>query len=177
VAKITRAAIRVVKLERDGATGGAFTRGPITITEHAGSYVVHTIQYKIVVTNLGNVPLTLSLNDPRCDATTVAGPLRISGTLNGEVLSPGAQAQYTCSHALLQGDSTPFTNTATVIGTPPLGPPVHGTSKVTVKKQTVAAKKICRTPSGRVIRYTGHVKPAACRFHPKKPKKRNGFTG
>jgi hypothetical protein len=177
VAYITKAAIQVVKLERDAAAGGPFTRGPITITEKAGAYVVHTIDYKVVVTNKGNVSLTLRLDDPRCDAGTVSGPIAVSGKLNGDVLEPGGVAQYLCTHALVKSDPSPFTNTATVTGTPPVGAPVRGSSSVTVKKQTVAAKKLCRTPNGRVIHYTGHKKPAACRFHPKKPKHPGGFTG
>jgi hypothetical protein len=178
VANITSAAIQVVKLEKDASGTGGFTRGPITVTEHSGNYVVHTIDYEIQVTNTGNAPLTLSLNDPRCDAGTIQGPAVITGTLHGDVLSPGGQAQYTCSHRYVQGDSATFTNVATVTGTPPNGPPVHGTSRVTVERKTVfPKKKLCRTPTGRVIHYTGHKKPAACKFHPKPPKHPRGFTG
>jgi uncharacterized repeat protein (TIGR01451 family) len=174
--------ISVLKLQRDGDSGN-FTSNVLTITETAGNYVVHTIEYEIQVTNTGNEPLTLSLNDPRCDAGTVQGPSVISGTLTGDVLSPGGQAQYTCSHRLLEGDSASFTNTATVTGTPPSGPPIHGTSSVTVKKRTVAAKKVCRTPSGRIIHYRGNHKPAACMHHRRPhrpsqpPKNPRGFTG
>ena len=118
----------MLKLEKDAAAGGGFTTGPITVVEQSGHYVVHTIDYEIQVTNSGNVPLTLSLDDSRCDAGTIQGPAVITGTLSGDVLSPGGQAQYTCSHRYVQGDPTTFTNTATVTGTPPSGPPVSGTS-------------------------------------------------
>jgi hypothetical protein len=178
VANITTASIQVVKLEKDASGSGGFTRGPITVSEKTGDYVVHTIDYEIQVTNTGNTPLTLSLSDPLCDAGTIQGPAVITGTLNGDVLSAGGQAQYTCSHRYVQGDPGTLTNVATVTGTPPNGPPVHGTSRVTVKRRFVSPKtKLCRTPTGRVIHYKGHKKPAACKFHPKPPKHPRGFTG
>jgi hypothetical protein len=171
--------ITVLKLQRDG-NSGSFTTNDLTITETSGDYVVHTIDYEIQVANTGNEPLTLSLDDSLCDAGTIQGPSLISGSLTGSVLAPGGKAQFTCSHRLLQSDPSPFTNVATVTGTPPSGPPVHGTSSVTVKKQTVAAKHVCRTPTGRIIHYTGHHKPAACRAHrrpSRRPKHPQGFTG
>jgi hypothetical protein len=175
-ANITKATIQVVKLEKDASAGGGFTRGPLTVTEEGGHYVVHTIDYEIQVTNTGSVPLTLSLSDSRCDAGTIQGPAVITGTLNGSVLSPGGEAQYTCSHRYVKGDSTPFTNVATVTGTPPSGPPVSGTSRVSVTRTTVSVKHACRSlRTGRVIRYKGHRKPKACL--PKKPHHRRGFTG
>ena len=171
--------INVLKLERDG-NSGSFTSNGFTITEQSGDYVVHTIEYEIQVTNTGNVPLTLSLDDSLCDAGTVQGPFQVSGSLTGDVLAPGAQAQYTCSHRLLESDPATFTNVATVTGTPPTGPAVHGTSSVTVVKRTVAAKRVCRTPSGRTVHYTGNHKPAACtarRRPSRRPKHPGGFTG
>ncbi|HEY1523309.1 MAG TPA: hypothetical protein VGF70_09895, partial [Solirubrobacteraceae bacterium] len=178
VANITSSAIQVVKLEKDASGSGGFTRGPITVTEHKGHYVVHTIDYEIQVTNTGSTSLTLSLNDPHCDAGTIQGPAVITGTLNGNVLSAGGQAQYTCSHRYVSGDPGSFTNVATVTGTPPNGPPVRGTSRVTVNRHFVSPKtKLCRTPTGRVIHYKGKRKPAACKFHPKPPKHPRGFTG
>jgi hypothetical protein len=178
VANVTKAAIQVLKLEKDAGSSGGFVTGPITVNVGTpGHYVVHTIDYEIQVANTGNVPLTLSLDDPRCDAGTIQGPVVVAGTLNGDVLSPGGQAQYTCSHRLVKGDSAVFTNTATVTGRPPSGPPVHGTSHVTVKKHSKPqAFKTCRSvKTGKPIRYTGSVKPKACR--PQKPHKPNGFTG
>jgi uncharacterized repeat protein (TIGR01451 family) len=181
--------ISVVKLQRDG-NSGSFTTGLITITETAGNFVVHNIEYEIQVTNTGSEPLTLSLADALCDSGTVHGPTVISGTLSGDVLSPGGRAQYTCSHRLLQSDPATFTNVATVTGTPPSGPPVHGTGTVTLKERTVAAKKVCRTRSGRIVHYKGNRKPAACTSRPphhhrhhhhhqpsRPPKHPRGFTG
>jgi hypothetical protein len=176
-ANITQAKIQVVKLEKVAGSGGGFETGPITVnTGTNGNYVVHTIDYEIQVSNTGNVPLTLSLSDPLCDTGSIHGPVAVSGKLNGDVLSPGAQAQYTCSHRLVQSDPGSFTNTATVTGTPPSGPPVHGTSQVTVNKHHVQHVKVCRSiRTGRPIKYHGHTKPRACR--PQKPHKPNGFTG
>jgi plastocyanin len=148
--------IQVVKLQRDG-TSGPFTSSQITA--NSGD----TIYYEIQVLNTGNVPLTLSLNDPRCDAGTVQGPVATSGTLSGNTLSAGGAAQYTCSHHYLQGDPTPFTNVATVTGTPPSGPTVTGTGTVTLTRTSVAAKHVCRSVrTGKVISYKGKRKPAAC---------------
>jgi len=129
--------ISVVKLQRDGATGPYTTN---TITARVGD----TIDYEIVATNTGNTPLTLSLSDPRCDAGTITGPFVLSGTLTGDVLSPGGVAQYTCSHLLAAGDPSPFTNTATVTGQPPSGPPVEGTASVSANKQAVAPVNVLR---------------------------------
>src|SRR6202035_5143600 len=104
VANITSSAIQVVKLEKDASGSGGFVRGPITVTEHQGNYVVHTIDYEIQVTNTGSTPLTLSLSDPHCDAGTIQGPAVVTGTLNGNTLSPGGEAQYTCSHRYVSSD-------------------------------------------------------------------------
>jgi len=178
VAHITKAAIQVVKLERDATAGGAFTHGPISFQEIQGKpYVVHTIDYQIQVTNTGNVALTLSIDDPHCDGGTLQGPSVISGSLSGNILSPGGVAQYTCSHQTSPSDPAAFFNTATVTGTPPSGPPVSGHSTVEVDRKTVSVGKICRTPSGKVIHYTGKKKPEACEPAPKKPRHPHGFTG
>jgi plastocyanin len=142
-----RPGIQVVKLQRDGSTG-SFTTAPIT------AKVGDTIQYEIQVTNTGTAPLALTLSDPRCTPGTVSGPTVISGTLTGNVLSPGGEAQYTCSHVLTASDSSPFTNTATVTGQPPSGPPVSGTASVVANKQAVlpVTIKTVKCPKGKVKR-------------------------
>jgi uncharacterized repeat protein (TIGR01451 family) len=148
VALVQVPAMTVQKLQRDGSSG-SFTAG--TITAHAGD----TIQYEIRVTNSGNTPLALSLSDPHCDAGTTHGPVSISGMLSGEVLSPGAEAQYTCSHVLRSSDPSVFTNTATVTGQPPDGSPLVGTSSVSVKKQATRGKHVIVCRGGR-IKVTKH---------------------
>jgi hypothetical protein len=109
-----------------------------------------TIEYEIRATNTGNTPLTLSLSDRYCNAGTIRGPFRISGTLTGDVLSPGGVAQYTCTHVLRARDHSPFTNSATITGTSPAGAIVRGTAGVTVDKRAVKAIKIVRCGTGRV---------------------------
>jgi len=140
----------VTKLQRDGSSG-SFTTGTIT------AMVGDTIQYEIQVTNTGNTTLALGLSDPHCDAGTIQGPTALSGTLTGDVLSPGGAAQYTCSHVLATSDASPFTNTATVTGQPPSGPSVVGVGSVTANKQAVlpvkiSQKKPIRCTKGRVKR-------------------------
>lgn len=137
--------ISVVKLQRVGSSG-AFKSG--TVTTKVGK----TIEYEIRATNTGNTPLTLSLSDPLCNAGTIKGPFEVSGTLTGDVLFPGGVAQYTCSHVLRARDHAPFTNTATVTGTPPSGPAVTGTAKATAKKRAVKAIKVVRCGAGKVKR-------------------------
>jgi hypothetical protein len=148
----------------------------------SGSYAI-PVKYQIRVTNTGKTPLKLTLNDPRCDAGSISGPISVKGTLTGNTLSVGGRAFYTCTHTLTQNDPNtkvagqPFTNTATVTGKPPTGVPVHGHSKVTVhRKPAPKARKFCRsTRTGRRVFYTGNRKPKACL--PQKPKHGHGFTG
>jgi uncharacterized repeat protein (TIGR01451 family) len=138
--------ISVVKLQRVGTTG-SFTSSTVT------AKVGRTLDYQIVATNTGNTALTLSLSDPLCDAGTIKGPFPMSGTLSGDVLSPGGVAFYTCSHVLKASDPSPFTNTATVTGTPPSGPPVQGTAQVTAKKRAVKSTTALRCARGKVKKH------------------------
>lgn len=133
----------VGKLEREGSTG-AFSAGPIA------AVVGESIDYAIQISNTGNTPLALSLSDPLCDAGTIEGPTSLSGTLSVNVLSPGGEAQYTCSHVLTSGDASPFTNTATVTGQPPTGPAITGAGSVTATKQAIKSATVARCGSGKV---------------------------
>ncbi|MFL5823351.1 MAG: hypothetical protein ACJ764_07920 [Solirubrobacteraceae bacterium] len=166
-------AISVSKLQRVDETG-SFTSDVLTITERGRHYVVHTMHYEIQASNTGDEPLTLSLDDPRCDPNTTQGPSQVSGTLTGDVLAPGGVAQYTCTHALFKSDPATFTNTATVTGTASSGAAVSGTSSVIVKKRSIGtAVKVCRTPSGRFVRYHGSRLPRACQRHQHQQRHRN----
>lgn len=167
-------------------TGSAsqFSRGTITIEVPKGGHYSIPISYQIRVTNTGKLPLTLSLSDPRCDKGTIKGPFAVSGTLNGNTLSAGGRAFYTCTHQLTAKDGSgrfsPFTNTATVTGQPPSGPPVHGTSRVVTKRVHPSPRppvRRCRSlRTGRPVRWPfGQPKPKACRPAPGRPGK--GFTG
>jgi len=138
--------ISVIKLQRDGSTG-PFTAQTITVK------VGDTIDYEIQSTNTGNTTLALTLSDQLCNPGTIEGPFDVSGTLVGNVLSPGGVAQFTCSHVLLASDPSPFTNTATITGQPPSGPPVDGTASVTADKAAVSPIKIMRCAHGKVKKH------------------------
>jgi uncharacterized repeat protein (TIGR01451 family) len=175
VVNVTQAAIQVLKLQSLSAAG-PFTAS--TLTAKVGS----TIYYEIQATNTGNAPLTLAISDPMCDAGTLKGPAALSGTLSNGVLSPNGKAQYTCTHVLKANDSNPFTNTATVTGTPPSGPPVSGTSSVVANKQALQAKKVKRCPTGTIKKTKRNKKGkkvVVCKAKrlPHKPVKPTGFTG
>jgi hypothetical protein len=205
VAHITQAGIKAVKLasapcaDVDGNVSqpsgilpcngsySSFTTGTITLKVPSGSYSI-PVKYQIRVTNTGNTPLALWLDDPLCNAGSIQGPTLVSGTLSGSTLSAGGQAFYTCTHSLTQNDGNtgsagqPFTNTATVTGTPPSGPPVHTTTIVTVHRiPPVGAVCVAvRGPhKGHQIHYKGS-KPKVCKPKPPKPRKPHnpsGFTG
>ena len=88
-----------MKTERIGDVG-SYVRGPI------GTKVGQTIAYLILVTNTGNVELTVKLTDRLCDS----GTLHAHGTTT---LPPGGSVTYTCSHRLFTADASPLVNTAT----------------------------------------------------------------
>jgi hypothetical protein len=173
-----------------------FTRGIITVSvPKSGSYSI-PISYQIRVSNTGQTPLVLSIDDPMCDAGTIVGPSPVSGTVtqtpSGPSLSAGGSAVYTCTHTLTQNDPSaggpgdPFTNTVTVTGTPPSGPPVHGTSIVTVDRHNPPVSPFCIARRGKHVGHKinwpkGTPKPKACRPprppHPRHPRRPSGFTG
>jgi hypothetical protein len=108
-------AFTVEKLQKLASSAGAFTTQPVT------GAIGDTVDYEIVVTNTGNVPLTLSgFNDPRCD------PLTLAGGPGQTPLAPGLSTTYTCSHVLRSSGS--YVNEATVTGTPQGEPPITHTS-------------------------------------------------
>jgi hypothetical protein len=83
---------------------------------------------------------------------------------------------------LTAGDSNPFTNTATVTGTPPSGPPVSGTSSVNANKQAVKPIHVKRCPAGTIKktkRGKNGKKVVVCvaKKFSHRPKKISGFTG
>ena len=94
--------LSVQKLERVGTTG-SFSSGPVS------AVVGDTIFYEILVSNIGNTSLDVSLSDPHCDA----GTLMPAGTTT---LAAGATEEYTCSHVLTSADGSSYVNTATASG-------------------------------------------------------------
>jgi hypothetical protein len=78
------------------------------------------VEFGIVVTNTGNVPLTLSeFNDPNCDEGTITG----GPGANPVPPAPTGKTTYFCSHILTESDHLvgKYCNLATVTATPPEG--------------------------------------------------------
>lgn len=119
-------AFTLEKLQQIVGAGGSYTSGQLS------GVVGQTVEYEIVVKNMGNVPLTLSsLSDPHCDAATLAG-----GPEGGAALPVGASSTYTCTHRLSAADGTAgsYANTVTLTGTPPggEGSPITNSSNTVV---------------------------------------------
>ena len=73
-----------------------------------------TVDYQLIVTNTGNVPLSFSkFTDSHCDAGT------IKGGPGESALAPKASTTYTCSHLLSEAGL--YINIATDTATPPPG--------------------------------------------------------
>lgn len=112
-------AITVEKLQRVGSTD-PYTAATVTAT------VGQTIAYQINVRNTGNVMLTVTLQDPRCDAGTLT-------PAGGQGVGPTGTVTFTCTHVLTAGDVGSFVNTATATGTAGNGQQVTGTGTVTAQ--------------------------------------------
>jgi hypothetical protein len=118
---VVQPAFTIEKLQEIAGSGAGFTTTKLT------GAVGQTVDYEIIVTNTGGVPLTFSgFTDPRCDPGTIAG-----GPGTGSV-APGASTTYTCSHVLASEGT--YVNVATVTGTPPGGgPTTHESPPVEVE--------------------------------------------
>ena len=118
--------IAVDKSVRVG-NAGEYGPGPVNAT------VGDTLGYQFRVTNPGDVALTgVTLTDARCDAGTLAGPVKSSGN-DDAALDPGETWTWTCTHLLIESDPRPFENTVTVKGTDPVGGSVTATDSVTAQ--------------------------------------------
>ena len=105
----------IEKLQEVHGTGAGFTKAPLT------GKIGQTVDYEIVVTNTGNVSLSLSgLTDAHC--TNVAG--------GAGSLAVGANTTFTCEHVLTSVGS--WTNEGTITGTPPGGSGITETSNQVV---------------------------------------------
>jgi uncharacterized repeat protein (TIGR01451 family) len=98
---------------------------PFYTTSELTASVGHTVEYQITVKNTGNVPLKFGeLEDPACEKVTPKGEVEVV---------PGGQQIYTCSHILTA--TGPYTNEASITGTPPAGegfPIMHTSNEVVV---------------------------------------------
>ena len=84
------------------------------------AYVGDTITYRFDVTNPGDTGLTVTLSDPRCDASTLAGPQKVAGDQD-DLLEPDEQWRYTCTHVVTAQDPDPLPNTARATGVDEIG--------------------------------------------------------
>jgi hypothetical protein len=118
-------AIAVQKLQRVGSTG-EYGAAPVA------AKVGDTIAYQINVQNTGNVMLTVTLQDPRCDAGTIS-------PAGGQGVGQTVTVTFTCTHLLTAADVGSFVNTATATGTAGNGQQVTGTGTVTAEVAAVPA--------------------------------------
>ena len=120
-------AFRLEKLQEVEGSGSGFT--PEELKANAGE----TIRYEIVLTNTGNVPLTVSqLSDPRCTGVT-GGP-------GATPVGVGESTTWFCTHLLTTKETKngPYLNAATVKADPPAGegsPVTHTSNTVVVQPE------------------------------------------
>jgi len=113
---LAEAGFSIEKLQAAGKKG-QFTTGLVFGTRR------EVVRYEIVVSNTGNVPLSLGpLQDARCDAGT------IEGGPGGAPLAVGESTIYTCQHELTPADQAlgSYENVAVITATPTVGdgPPI-----------------------------------------------------
>jgi len=105
----------IEKLQEIHGSGAGYTKAPLT------GKIGQTVDYEIIVTNTGNVTLSLSgLTDANCT--------NIGGGAGG--LAVGANTTFTCEHVLTSVGT--WTNEGTVTGTPPGGSGITHTSNQVV---------------------------------------------
>ena len=159
-------AFTIEKLQK---IAGGFTKAPLT------GIVGQTIDYEVIVTNTGEVPLTFgTLTDPNC--SNVLEPSKSE-------LAPKEVATYTCEHKLTV--TGPWANQATITGTPSGAAPIsHTSNQVLVYQPGYTIQKLQRikgesayttaelhTPVGGVVQYevlvtnTGEVALAFMALH------------
>jgi hypothetical protein len=73
-----------------------------------------TVTYSIAVTNTGTAPLSIDVEDARCDGGTLSGNGGRDGS--GDSLAAGETATYTCTHQVTADDDDPLVNTACATG-------------------------------------------------------------
>jgi hypothetical protein len=131
----------IEKLQRIATVGGSFTTSPLT------GEVGQTVEYEIVVTNTGNVPLKFSaFSDTQCDAGT------ISGGPGATALALGGSSTYVCHHVLTSADQSAgsYSNVASDTATAAVGEGsaiTLGSNTVVVGLAQVAAPPNPQPPS------------------------------
>ena len=101
-------AFTIQKLQRIDGTEAPFT------TETLAGVVGQTVDYQMLLTNTGNVPLSFGqFVDPRCDAGTITRSTQ-------EMVVSGGTMTYECRHLLTSADlaANVLENKASVTGTP-----------------------------------------------------------
>ena len=151
-----------LKIEKKQALPGeAFTTNELTGT------VGQVVSYEIIVTNVGDVPLTLSnFTDTQC--------VNISG--GAPELAPGEFTLFTCMHVITAVG--PYVNVASIEGTPPAGqgPPVREESNMVVVKAIEAAVPPAVTPKGETVSAKCAVAPGTLVLKGAGGPKRHKFT-
>jgi hypothetical protein len=140
-------AITVEKLQRVDPAA-PYTVAPVAAT------VGQTVSYQINVRNTGNVMLTVTLQDPRCDAGTVS-------PAGGQGVGPTSTVTFTCTHLLTAADAGSFVNTATGTGTAGNGQQVTGTATVTAQVASAPATTGVLGTTKTVTKTTVHKKAVA----------------
>ena len=138
--------LTLVKTERIAGTG-TFVTGPVTAA------VGQTIEYQMVVTNTGQLSESVTLTDSRCDAGTI-------NPTGAHTLAPGASMAFTCTHKLVAGDSTTFTNVAIATATASNGATIGPVSSQVVAKVPNATGVL---GAKKVKKVTRKAKPAHAR--------------
>ena len=141
------ARLSLSKVQEIKGTGTGFTASALTAA------VGQTVVYQITAKNIGNVPLALSeFTDIYCDENTISG-----GPGPGGTLMPGDSSTYSCSHRFTE--MGPYSNVASVSGTPSGGlPVVVASNMVTVKvnaPEVPGTQSAPGTPPGKTGSGTG----------------------
>jgi uncharacterized repeat protein (TIGR01451 family) len=137
----------VDKQVRNATRNGSFA-------DAATGKVGDRLEFRHTVTNSGNVPLTITVADSRCDA--ISGPSGYDGV--GDLLAAGQSVAYTCSHVIVAADGTSYVNVVTVSGTDPLGKVVTASDSAatTITSDPVAAGGAARpSASSRLVPPSG----------------------
>ena len=142
--------------DTDSVTVTATQSSSITVVKTALPTVVSAvgdnIAYSFLVTNTGSVTLTsVGVSDPLVGLSVISCP--------GTVLAPAASMTCTASYSVTQANLNfgSISNTATVSGAPPAGPPVTDTDSVTVTATTTPQLSVVKSTSSTSYNAVGQV--------------------